>query len=141
MRIMIAKALLAVGASLAPSVADEPKEKRPTLAEELDRLVGTWRTEDRAEADVEVKFAKPKDGKVSVSQTWKKLGTSATGVGIRYEPKEESGARFLECPKAFADLGKYPQKVEFRFEKDVLVLKVAAGLFEGEHRLVKARDK
>src|SRR5688572_18591843 len=121
MRIAIVSLLVIAGVALTRSgAADGPNDKRRPLAEEIDRLAGTWRT---GEAEVEVKFAKARDGKLAVSQTWKKPGTSATEVGIRSELKEEGGARFLECPKAFADLGKYPQKFEFRFEKDTLILK------------------
>src|SRR5262249_24230963 len=117
--------------------ADESQDKRPPLAEEIDRLRGTWRSGEKAAAAVEVKFTKARDGKLTVSQTWKRLGTSATGVDIRYEPKEEGGARFLECRHAFEELDKLPQKMEFRFEKDALILKVADGPFQGEHRLGK----
>jgi len=142
MRIALVSVLVVAGLLLTRSgAADEPKDKRPSLAEVLDRLPGTWRTGEKAEVQVEVQFIKGKDRKVAVSQTWKKLGTSVTGAGIRYEAKEEGGVRFLECPKAFADLGKFPQKVEFRFDKGALVLKVLDGAFRGEHRLDKAADK
>ncbi|MBI1917919.1 MAG: hypothetical protein HYS12_24765 [Planctomycetes bacterium] len=119
-----------------------PDQNRRSLADEVNRLTGTWRSGEGVKVEVEMKFRPAKDGKLVVSQTWKKFGAQSVVSGVKCEAKEIDGARYLFYPKPDPlSIGRYPLKIEFQFEKEELILKVPYGHWAGTHRLSKAKNK
>ncbi len=122
----------------AHTMASDAQEKFDAKAD-LERLQGVWMTADGVKPSV-------------------RLEVSKRGLGLRYvvknnnvvielldmdafELKEVKEKRCIELTELAGTLLKTGQTIEYRLEKDTLVLKVPEGDLKGEHQLTKAAAK
>lgn len=138
MRVMRPIAAVTAVLLAAPAVVSYAQEKFDAKAD-LERLQGVWMTAEGVKPSV-------------------RLEVSKRGLGLRYvvknnhvviemldmdvfELKEVKEKHCIELTELAGTLLKTGRTIEYRLEKDTLVLKVPEGELKGEHKLTKAAVK
>ncbi len=121
-----------------PALAADPPVKFDPKAD-LEKLQGVWETAQGAKARVRLEVKKRGLGLRYLAgnrdSTLEVLGMDA------FELKETGDERGIELTELVATLFKTGRTIEYKFDKDALVITVAEGDLKGEHTLTRATKK
>lgn len=134
-----------------PDAAAADKNPATTLRQDRQKLQGAWRTAGWRQPDatdwqchVQIGLLPdPNDPRFSLTINLERGGQATSGpvLGALVEQQENDNRRWMRWINAeTAQQQKLPREIDYKFEDDVLVLRLASGPCQGDYRLRRSEN-